>query len=73
MMYAFTVSNASDALVNRRAAKFFSASANSASRAASLANETATPRSLSGVAVGVARNSLQLSPRSPGNVVQLTW
>ena len=36
-----------------------------------LAHSTATPRSLSGAAVGVARNSEHESPRNPGNVVQL--
>jgi hypothetical protein len=33
----------------------------------------ATPFSLSGVEVGTARNSLTLSPRNPGNVVQPNW
>src|SRR5579859_2569308 len=33
----------------------------------------ATPFSLSGVNVGTARNSLTLSPRNPGNVVQPNW
>jgi hypothetical protein len=33
----------------------------------------ATPFSLSGVDVGTARNSLTLSPRNPGNVVQPNW
>jgi len=28
---------------------------------------------LSGVDVGTARNSLTLSPRNPGNVVQPNW
>jgi len=37
------------------------------------ANSTATPRSLSGVSVGVARNSLQLNPRNPGSVVHPNW
>src|SRR5262249_6847355 len=42
-------------------------------RCASLANSIATPRSLSGASVGVARNSLTLKPRKPGKVVQPNW
>ena len=37
------------------------------SRSASLASSIATPRFVSGVLVGTARNSLQLNPRNPGN------
>src|SRR6266849_7153267 len=70
---AFTVSKASAALVNRRAAKCFSIFRKNSSRSASVANSTATPRSLSGVVVRVARKSLQEIPRSPGNVVQPSW
>src|SRR6266849_4338856 len=68
--YAFTVSKASAALVKRCAAKCTSSCRNKFSRAASFAKSTATPPSLSGVSVGVARKSLHLSPRSPGNVAQ---
>src|SRR5215469_6142310 len=44
-----------------------------ASRSASSARATAIPFSRSGVDVGVARNSLTLRPRRPGNVVQPNW
>ena len=66
--YAFTVSKASAAFINRFVAKYSSACRTKASRSASLANSTATPPALSGVTVGAARNSLQLNPRSPGKV-----
>jgi predicted RNA binding protein YcfA (HicA-like mRNA interferase family) len=73
MTYAFTVSNASAAFVNRRAANASSISRKKLSRSASLANSTATPRSLSGVPVGVARKPLTLNPRSPGSVAHPNW
>src|SRR5579859_1336288 len=68
-----TESKASAALVKRRGSKCSSSFFKKASRSKSLANSIATPRSLSGVEVGVARNLLQLNPRSPGNVVQPSW
>lgn len=71
--YAFTVSNASAEFVNRLEAKCSSICRTNKSRSVSLANSTATPLSLSGPVVGTARNSLQLNPCSPGNVVQPTW
>jgi len=70
---AFTQSNASAALVNRRVANSASMSRKNESRSASLAKPIATPFSLSGAAVAVTRNSLTLSPRNPGNVVQPSW
>ena len=68
--YAFTVSKASAEFVNRLRANADSVSRKNASRSSSSANSIATPRSLSGASVGIARNSLTLSPRSPGNVAQ---
>jgi hypothetical protein len=68
--YAFTVSKASAEFVNRLRANADSVSHKNASRWSSSANSIATPRSLSGASVGIARNSLTLSPRSPGNVAQ---
>ena len=67
-MYAFTVSNASAALVKRRGAKslrllqklvafHFTCKLNCHAAL------------VSGAFVGIARNSLQLNPRNPGNVV----
>src|SRR5207244_2597502 len=70
MTQAFTVSNASAEFVKRRAANAASISRKNVSRSSSLANSIATPRSLSGASVGVARNSLTLNPRSPGSVAQ---
>src|ERR1700741_1302894 len=66
--YAFTVSKASAVFVNRRDEKSASMRRKNASRSASSRNSIITPRSLSGVFVGVARNSLTPNPRSPGNV-----
>src|SRR5258705_708536 len=70
---AFTVSNASAALLNRRAANSASAAFKNASHAASSANSAATPRCISGFFVSSARKSLTLNPRRPGNVVQPNW
>src|SRR5271163_4077704 len=67
---AFTESKASAAFVKRRDPKCSSSCFKKLSRSASPANSTATPRVLSGEIVGIARNSLTLNPRSPGNVVQ---
>jgi len=67
--YAFTVSNASAAFVNRRDANAASIPRKNSSRSSSVVNSIATPRSLSGASVGVTRNSPTLNPRSPGNVV----
>lgn len=72
-MYALTVSKASAAFVKRLAAKCSSARRRNSSRSASLANSIATPRFVSGASVGVARKSLQLNPRRPGNVVHPSW
>jgi predicted RNA binding protein YcfA (HicA-like mRNA interferase family) len=67
---SLTESNAAAVFRNRCGPNFASSCASRASRSASFAHSTATPRSLSGAAVGVARNSEHDNPRSPGNVVQ---
>src|SRR5262245_19961950 len=70
---ALTESNASAALLKRRAANSASAARRNRSRSSGPVKLTATPRALSGASVGVARNSLTASPQSPGNVVQPNW
>src|ERR1700691_1296799 len=66
--YALTVSNAVALFEKRCEPKCDSSSLSNAAHSASLVHAKATPCSLFGVSVGVARKSEQLIPRSPGNI-----
>src|SRR5580704_6032879 len=68
----FTASKAEAPFEKRGAAKCDSRSWSSASRSASVADSKATPCSAFGANVGVAVKSVQLSPRSPGKIFQLS-
>ena len=66
--YVFTVSNAVALFEKRCGPKCVSSSLSRASHSACVAHSKATPCSLFGASVGVARKSEQLIPRRPGNI-----
>src|SRR5271163_4339394 len=66
--YVLTVSNAVALFEKRCGPKWVSNSLSRASHSACVAHSNATPCSLFGVSVGVARKSEQLIPRRPGKI-----